>query len=42
MSDTFAPWNASFPVSISKSTQPNAQTSVRSSTGWPRACSGLM
>ena len=30
------------PVSISKSTQPNAQMSVRLSMAWPRACSGLM
>ena len=30
------------PVSISYSTQPNAQMSVRLSTACPRACSGLM
>ena len=30
------------PVSISKSTHPNAQTSARLSTGLPRACSGDM
>ena len=34
--------NARVPVSISNSTQPNAQMSVRLSTAWPRACSGLM
>ena len=34
--------NGRRPVSISYSTQPNAQRSVRSSTGLPRACSGLM
>ena len=36
------PRNARRPVSISYSTQPNAQMSVRRSTGWPRVCSGLM
>ena len=36
MSDIVAPANARRPVSISKSTHPNAQTSVRLSTGWPR------
>ena len=30
------------PDSISKSTHPNAQMSVRLSTACPRACSGLM
>src|SRR6185436_5191737 len=35
-----SPGNAIFPVSISKSTQPNAQMSVRLSTGFPFACSG--
>ena len=34
--------NADEPVNISKSTHPKAQMSVRLSTGWPRACSGLM
>ena len=34
--------NAGRPVSISYSTQPNAQMSVRLSTAFPRACSGLM
>ena len=34
--------NASRPVSISNSTQPNAQMSARLSTDCPRACSGLM
>ena len=37
-----SPSNAFLPVSISNSTQPNAQTSVRLSTARPRACSGLM
>ncbi len=36
------PRNAVRPVSISYSTQPNAQMSVRLSTVCPRACSGLM
>ena len=30
------------PVSISKSTQPNAHTSDCASVAWPRACSGLI
>jgi hypothetical protein len=34
--------NALRPLSISYSTQPNAQMSVRLSTARPRACSGLM
>src|SRR5918993_563567 len=34
--------NARRPASISKSTQPNAQMSVRVSTCCPRACSGLI
>ena len=37
-----SPENAARPVSISNSTHPNAQMSVRLSTGLPRACSGLM
>ena len=37
-----SPGNDRQPVSISYSTQPNAQISVRRSTGSPRACSGLM
>ena len=41
-SDIVLPANATCPVSISYNTHPNAQMSVRSSTGWPRACSGLM
>jgi hypothetical protein len=41
-SETSLPVNARRPVSISKSTTPNAQTSARRSTGLPRACSGLM
>ena len=42
VSDTVSPANARRPVNISYSTHPNAQMSVRLSTGWPRACSGLM
>ena len=42
VSATVCPRNGGRPVSISKSTQPNAQMSARSSTSWPRACSGLM
>ncbi len=34
--------NTQRPVSISNSTQPNAQMSARRSTGLPLACSGLM
>ena len=34
--------NVCAPVSISNTTHPNAQMSVRLSTGFPRACSGLM
>ena len=41
-SDTVSPTNAWRPVSISYNIQPNAQISVRLSTGRPRACSGLM
>ena len=37
-----SPSNACRAVSISKSTQPNAQMSVRESTSLPRACSGDM
>jgi hypothetical protein len=37
-----SPANALRPLSISYSTQPNAQMSVRLSTARPRACSGLM
>ena len=37
-----SPPKARRPVSISKSTQPNAQMSVRLSTALPRACSGDM
>ena len=36
------PSNARTPASIWYSTQPNAQTSLRLSTAFPRACSGLM
>src|SRR6266545_581243 len=36
------PGNALRPASISYSTQPNAQISVRLSTACPRACSGLI
>ena len=39
---TSSPANARRPVSISKSTAPNAHTSVRLSTIRPRACSGDM
>ena len=42
VSDTVSPANATRPASISKSTQPNAQMSLRLSTARPRACSGLM
>ena len=37
-----SPPNARRPVSISYNTQPNVQMSARLSTGFPRACSGLM
>ena len=40
VSVTLSPSNACRPVSISKRTQPKAQTSVRLSSGSPRACSG--
>ena len=40
VSDTSSPWKARRPVSISNSTHPNAQMSVRLSTVFPRACSG--
>ncbi len=36
------PENAGQTVNISYSTQPSAQMSVRLSTGFPLACSGLM
>ena len=42
VSDTVSPGNALRPVSISNRTEPNAQISVRLSTVFPRACSGLM
>ena len=42
VSATVSPAKATRPVSISKSTHPNAQMSVRLSTARPRACSGLM
>src|SRR5215467_7604657 len=42
VSENVSPKNASCPESISYNTQPNAQTSVRVSRRWPRACSGLM
>jgi hypothetical protein len=42
MSVSVSPVNAGVPASISYNTHPNAQTSVRLSTGFPRACSGLM
>ena len=37
-----SPRNSWSPVSISKSTQPNAQTSLRLSAARPLACSGLI
>ena len=37
-----SPGNGCVPVGISNSTAPNAQTSPRVSTVFPRACSGLM
>ena len=37
-----APPKAARPVAIWNSTAPNAKTSVRASTGSPRACSGDM
>ena len=40
--ETSSPGKARHAVSISKSTQPNAQMSARLSIGFPRACSGLM
>ena len=42
VSETVSPENTLRPVSISYSTQPNAQMSARLSTALPRACSGLM
>ncbi len=42
VSEAVAPLKARRPESISASTQPNAQRSVRLSTSCPRACSGLM
>ena len=42
VSETVAPSNRRFPVSISQSTTPKAQRSARLSTVVPRACSGLM
>jgi hypothetical protein len=42
VSVTVSPVNARRPVSISKSTTPNAQMSARLSTGLPLACSGAM
>src|SRR5215510_14539895 len=40
VSDTSLPSNARLPVSISNSTHPNAQMSLRLSAGRPFACSG--
>ena len=37
-----SPLNACCPVAISYSTSPNENTSVRASSGSPRACSGDM
>ena len=42
VSDAVGPANGDWPLSISNSTHPNAQMSVRLSTASPRACSGLM
>ena len=42
VSCTSPPANARRPVNISNSTAPNAQTSARLSTVFPRACSGDM
>jgi hypothetical protein len=42
ISPSVSPRNAVLPVSISYRTQPNAQMSVRVSTGFPHACSGDM
>ena len=42
VSDVVSPPNARRPVSISYSTHPKAQMSVRLSTALPRACSGDM
>ena len=42
VSDVVAPAKGARPEHNSNSTQPNAQMSVRRSTGCPRACSGLM
>ena len=42
VSEIVSPPNGRLPDSISNTTQPNAQMSVRLSTAWPRACSGLM
>jgi hypothetical protein len=39
---TSSPSNARLPVSISKSTHPNAQMSLRASASRPFACSGAM
>jgi hypothetical protein len=41
-SDAVEPGKARRAVSISYKTHPKAHTSVRRSTGSPRACSGLM
>lgn len=41
-SETVSPSNGLRPVSISKSTHPNDQMSVRRSIAFPRACFGLM
>ena len=42
VSVTVSDANSPRPVSISKSTHPNAQISARLSTGFPFACSGAM
>ena len=42
VSEAVSPRNGGRAVNISYNTQPNAQMSVRLSTAFPRACSGLI
>jgi hypothetical protein len=42
VSSAVAPANGSWKVTISYSTTPSEKMSLRWSTAWPRACSGLM
>jgi hypothetical protein len=42
VSEIVSPLNGTLPVSISYSTQPNDQMSLRLSASLPRACSGLI